>query len=158
MIDPVETMFNDFADATEQSLSRMGDQLRAFSAKIDALTTEQRSNPVPVSHPTIDTDTLVTRVAALVPTPQDGKDGKDGRDGADGLNSPEEIAAQIREATALHFRDFYQGVYKVGRSYQPGLAATWDGSVWISTRSTNAKPGTDDSWTLAVKRGRDAKR
>lgn len=53
----------------------------------------------------------------------------------------------------------YRGVYKQGSAYEKGDTVTWGGSLWHCNQSTTIKP--DDSenkhWTLAAKRGRDAK-
>ena len=51
---------------------------------------------------------------------------------------------------------YYKGVWQEG-AYQKNAAVTWGGSTWIAAKATETKPGLDDSWTLAVKRGRDAK-
>jgi hypothetical protein len=50
----------------------------------------------------------------------------------------------------------YLGVWKQGNTYSVGSFVTDHGSVWHASRATNLRPGSDDSWTLAVKRGRDA--
>jgi hypothetical protein len=34
---------------------------------------------------------------------------------------------------------------------------TSDGSIWHANQSTDTKPGTDNNWTLAVKKGRDGR-
>lgn len=50
-----------------------------------------------------------------------------------------------------------RGVFKSGTTYAPGDATTFGGSLWIAKRETDARPETDDSWRLAVKRGRDGR-
>ncbi|WP_084581778.1 hypothetical protein [Sphingomonas azotifigens] len=50
----------------------------------------------------------------------------------------------------------YRGVWREG-DYKAGDAVTWAGSLWIADADTAAKPETDTSWKLAVKRGRDAR-
>lgn len=91
-----------------------------------------------------------------------GPQGPAGDCGADGVGSVEEIRAiageLVRAAFVAHVRGFYQGVYRTGSDYTMGQATTWDGSMWVAARDTNSKPGADDSWILAVKRGRDGKR
>jgi hypothetical protein len=48
----------------------------------------------------------------------------------------------------------FVGVWRAGQSYEPGSLATHSGSLWHANRSTaGSRPGTDDSWVLAVKRG-----
>ena len=51
----------------------------------------------------------------------------------------------------------YCGVWSPVETYDKGDFCTHDGSVWHANASTRSKPGTDDSFTLAVKRGRDGK-
>ncbi len=52
--------------------------------------------------------------------------------------------------------DCYRGVWKSG-PHRKGDAVTWGGSLWIAQADTDAKPEADDSWKLAVKRGRDGR-
>ena len=52
----------------------------------------------------------------------------------------------------------YLGVHKTGETYSKGAVVTRAGSLWIARRKTGAMPGNDPAaWTLAVKRGRDAR-
>jgi hypothetical protein len=52
----------------------------------------------------------------------------------------------------------YLGVWRAGKSYQQGSLVTCDGSVWHCDRDHPLKPGLGNSgWTLAVKRGKDAR-
>lgn len=53
----------------------------------------------------------------------------------------------------------YKGVYRPDDSYTAHDTATWAGSLWhCNVTGTKAKPGDGSSdWTLAVKKGRDAK-
>lgn len=50
-----------------------------------------------------------------------------------------------------------KGVFKDGVLYKQGHAVTWGGSLWVCQGPTDARPGTDDTWRLAVKKGRDGK-
>lgn len=50
----------------------------------------------------------------------------------------------------------YQGVYRE-QEYQEGDTVTWAGSLWHCDKSTKEKPGASECWTLAAKRGADAK-
>jgi len=59
---------------------------------------------------------------------------------------------------SLPGRDFYRGVFEADTKYRTGDAVTYDGSMWFARRDTTSRPGTDDSWTLAVKKGRDGRR
>lgn len=52
----------------------------------------------------------------------------------------------------------YKGVHRDGEKYDAHDNVTWAGSQWTSTKSENTdKPGTNDSWTLCVKAGRNGK-
>lgn len=51
---------------------------------------------------------------------------------------------------------YYKEVW-TEQEYQKNASVTWGGSLWVATKATSEKPGVDDSWTLAAKRGRDAK-
>ena len=55
----------------------------------------------------------------------------------------------------------YHGPWLEGVNYKAGAAVTWSGSMWIARESTRAKPGQSSpesrAWTLAVKKGADAK-
>lgn len=53
----------------------------------------------------------------------------------------------------------YRGTFKSGEVYTPGDTVTWGGSLWHCDKQTQDKPGEHGSagWTLAAKRGRDAR-
>lgn len=51
----------------------------------------------------------------------------------------------------------YEGVHKEGNVYRKGQLVTHGGSMWHANRTTAHKPGQSDAWTLAVKRGKDAR-
>ncbi|TCL06905.1 phage gp6-like head-tail connector protein [Sodalis ligni] len=53
----------------------------------------------------------------------------------------------------------YRGVFKAGETYHAGDTVTWGGSLWHCDEPTADKPGENGSqgWTLAAKRGRDAR-
>ncbi len=52
----------------------------------------------------------------------------------------------------------FREAYKEGRAYRKGDMVVWGGSLWVTTKDTNAKPDTPDSgWMIAARRGRDAK-
>jgi len=54
----------------------------------------------------------------------------------------------------------YLGVYADSHhDYREGDVVTWSGSMWVARRSGPlATPGSDPgAWTLAVKRGKDAR-
>lgn len=104
-----------------------------------------------------------------IPKPRDGRDGKDGRDGLevkdfdieldeDGRNlviSLKRGDDRVERAIRLNHM-IYRGVWRKGR-YCAGDVVTWAGSAWVATKDTESKPGDDDTWRLAVKKGRDGK-
>lgn len=111
-------------------------------------------------------DTL-QRAVDRIPAPKDGRDGRDAFDLEDiqvGLADDDRtlILAFVRgeqrvERSIILHHPIYRGIYKAGEKYTRGDTVTWGGSTWIATRDTDAKPETDDSWKLSVKRGRDGK-
>jgi len=52
----------------------------------------------------------------------------------------------------------YDGPHEVGKRYVPGAFVSFDGSLWHCNEATTCRPGDGPQWTLAVKRGRDARR
>jgi hypothetical protein len=52
----------------------------------------------------------------------------------------------------------YRGVWKEGAVYVPGDTVTWGGSMWITDKPTEERPGAGKTaWQLCVKAGRDGK-
>ena len=51
----------------------------------------------------------------------------------------------------------YLGTHDPGEVYEPGDGVTHGGSLWVARARTSSKPGTDDTWTLAIKRGKDGR-
>lgn len=91
----------------------------------------------------------------------DGKDGEPGKDGAPGRDIDLEavrasIQEEVQKQVTAPLADAYKGVWKPG-AYKRGQLVTWGGSVWFAKGDTEAKPESDDTWTLIVKRGRDGK-
>jgi len=102
-----------------------------------------------------------------------GQDGIDGKNGDLGLgfddmevNLHEDgrtvvlsfARGDVRKAFEIGFPVVLdRGVFKDGQTYEPGDGVTWAGSWWIAQEKTESKPGTDPTWRLAVKRGRDGK-
>lgn len=87
--------------------------------------------------------------------PVDGRDGRDGRDA-----DPEFLRAAVRDEVkrqvSAPLADAYKGVWREG-AYKKGDAVTSAGSLFIAMDDTETRPGTDESWKLAVKKGRDGK-
>lgn len=70
----------------------------------------------------------------------------------------ESTQKQVREAIARAPVPTYKGVYDKDAEYQVGDMVTQDGSVWhCNAAVAGEKPGGNEFWTLAVKRGRDGK-
>jgi hypothetical protein len=52
----------------------------------------------------------------------------------------------------------YVGVFDEQRGYVPGEFTTLGGATWhCNAACVGIRPGTDESWTLAVKKGRDGR-
>lgn len=52
----------------------------------------------------------------------------------------------------------YRNIWREGNTYEHGDTVTWGGSLWHCNKSTDSKPGDgQECWTLAAKKGRDAK-
>jgi hypothetical protein len=52
----------------------------------------------------------------------------------------------------------YKGVWKESHGeYAKGHTVTQNGSLWVCLKATTDKPGSSDSWQLAVKKGTDGK-
>lgn len=66
----------------------------------------------------------------------------------------DDVKALLDRIKALEARPqaVYKGVWAEGE-YGHGDMVTQGGGLWHAQRSTDAKPGTDDSWKLAVKKG-----
>lgn len=81
------------------------------------------------------------------------------QDGAKGFRTVATLSSgmQIEKSIELPVT-VYRGVFKDGETYTAGDLATWGGSVWHCTESTDEKPSENSkAWTLAVKKGRDGK-
>lgn len=112
---------------------------------------------------------LIQRCIDRIEKPKDGVHGKDGRDAFDledvqlSLADDERtlVLAFVRgdvcvERSVVLTHPIYRGVWRDGQ-FSKGDSVTFGGSTWIATRATASKPELDDSWRLAVKRGRDGK-
>lgn len=115
-----------------------------------------------------------TRLESLPPGPPGpaGTPGKDGVPGKDGLGVGDlDVAYDGERSFTLRWtagdrvveRSFTvpvvldRGVFTAGKSYVPGDAVSYQGSVWIAQGETGDQPGTTKSWRLAVKHGRDGR-
>lgn len=106
---------------------------------------------------------------------RDGTDGSVGKDGRDGF-SLEDFDAELMDdgrTVLLSFAQgdtifkaemgipamIYRGVFKEGQEYERGDTVTWGGSLWhCDADKTTEKPDSAAKhWTLAAKKGRDAR-
>jgi hypothetical protein len=70
------------------------------------------------------------------------------------------VAALEEKVAALESRPApevlpYKGVWKSETAYIAGQFVTYDGSLWHANGLTYSRPGTDGTFTLAVKHGKD---
>lgn len=94
-----------------------------------------------------------------MPKPKDGKDGVTITD----FEFDGERRLRCRKADGQVVEVVFptiidRGIFTAERTggYERGDAVSFGGSTWFAQRSTKSRPGTDDSWRLAVKKGRDA--
>lgn len=106
---------------------------------------------------------------------RDGADGAAGKDGRDGFSLDEFDATLMDDGRTvlLSFAQgdtifkaemgipamIYRGVFKEGQEYERGDTVTWGGSLWhCDADKTTEKPDSAAKhWTLAAKKGRDAR-
>lgn len=83
---------------------------------------------------------------------------KDLCDLAANLPTQKQVREEVEAAVARAPVPTYKGVYDKDAEYQSGDMVTQDGSVWhCNAAVAGEKPGGNEFWTLAVKRGRDGK-
>lgn len=114
----------------------------------------------------------IEEVRALAREP--GPQGERGERGVDGLGFDDLEKFEDELSYGINFRrgdqvkelrwvkptlaDFYEGVWQEGVEYKRGKFVTWGGSLFITHKDTNTKPGVEGSdWQLGCKRGRDGK-
>jgi hypothetical protein len=110
---------------------------------------------------------LIQRTLDRIEKPKDGENGRDCIDLATFDVQVEDdfrtwrvsakAGEQLIERTVHVAVPVFQGVWKVGDEYKRGDIVGFGGSAFIAKRDTTAKPETDDSWQMFVKRGRDGK-
>ncbi len=112
---------------------------------------------------------VLQRCIDRIEKPKDGRDGKDGRDALDLEHFDIQMQDDERTIVVSLARGeksstkqivlshpIYRGIWRESE-YRKGDCVTFGGSSFIALRDTRAKPETDDSWRLFVKRGRDGK-
>lgn len=72
------------------------------------------------------------------------------------LLSPRLYALEQRVAEIERHPFRYSGAWEAG-SYDKGEFASHRGSLWFCHEPTSSRPGTDETWQLCVKKGRDGK-
>ncbi|MCW5758908.1 MAG: hypothetical protein KIS90_03975 [Phenylobacterium sp.] len=101
-----------------------------------------------------------------------GRDGKDGEPGPQGFGIDQfdieqpDLRTMVVSFTHGDTKESYElalggfvdrGGYKDGERYELGDVATWGGHLWLCQNPTSEKPGGNDDWRLAVRKGRDGK-
>jgi hypothetical protein len=88
-----------------------------------------------------------------------GDEGKEGQKGETGIKGePGEKGEKGQDGIITTKVAAYRDVWKESEEYELGDFVTWGGSLWhCNIEKTQEKPGTSETWTLAVKRGRDGK-
>jgi hypothetical protein len=66
------------------------------------------------------------------------------------------LEARVAQLEAALAERKYYGVWRE-RGYKAHNSVTHDGSVWIALEDTASRPGDDETWQLAVKKGRDGR-
>lgn len=100
-----------------------------------------------------------------------GKDGRNGKDGADGLGFDDLDVEYDGERTftfkwqrgdVVKTKSFHvptvidRGYWREGTKAQAGDAMTHEGTLWIATKDTDAKPCREsDAWRIGARKGRD---
>lgn len=103
------------------------------------------------------------KALAAMPVPRDGADGV----GFDDLSFEYdgERSLVLRFVKGDRVKEFPvplpiiidRGIYEADGAYVRGDAVTFGGALWICQADTDAKPGTNTDWRLAVKKGRDGR-
>lgn len=65
--------------------------------------------------------------------------------------------ADLKAAQSKTLADAFRGTWQPGSTYVRGSLAIWDGSLWLAMADTSSKCGSDDTWRMITKRGRDAR-
>ena len=157
----------------------VADAVKSATEPLAARLAQLEGQPVPATV----ADAMIDRTGDLIFIRSDGhkmavgnvigRDGKDGSDGRHGLSAEDVTASVLQDGRTVEFSlrqgeyeysfelsfpvPLYRGVFAEDQSYQTGDMVTWGGSLWHCNSATQAKPGGDDAWTLAVKKGRDGR-
>jgi hypothetical protein len=161
--DPVLAAFDDFATTAETQITQLRDELRNARTELQQMREEmtQLRAAAPLHGPPGPPGPQGERGADGAP----GDPGPAGERGADGIATREEIETLVRSSTDERWREYHarswvdldRGVWRNGETYQRADMATWDGNTWGAVRETTSQPGTDDSWRLIAKKGRDGR-
>lgn len=94
-----------------------------------------------------------------------GDAGPQGERGADGIATREELEMLVRsaveerhaEVVVRSLADLDRGTWRAGETYERSHLATWNGSTWMAVQNTTSQPGTDATWRIFAKAGRDGR-
>jgi hypothetical protein len=126
-------------DAYEMLGKAAAERFETYTAKLDAMIAKQE----------LHLERLTAQVERKLAEVKDGAPGEKGDRGEKGDPGNDGVITQKVAA--------YQGVWKEA-DYTLGDFVSHAGSIWhCNVDVTQAKPGTSEDWTLAVKRGRDGK-
>lgn len=115
---------------------------------------------------------IMTDGSTKVLGPVVGKDGERGKDGA--TFTLDDFDIEQTDERTLEFKflrgdtmhtfelefpvPIFREAWKEGRTYAKGDMVVWGGSLWATTKETDAKPDTEGSgWMIAARKGRDGK-
>jgi hypothetical protein len=102
---------------------------------------------------------LGEKAVAAMPRPRDGRDGP----GIDDVYlDGRALKWKMPDGSVKGFTipiPIYKGVFEDDGDYEVHDMVTFGGSVWVAVSAdcSKAKPGTNESWKLAVKKGRDGR-
>ena len=69
----------------------------------------------------------------------------------------EPLHRRIDELQAKQANWKYRGTFETGADYREGNFTTFQGSLWVCLADTFSEPGTDATWQLCCKRGKNAR-
>jgi len=75
----------------------------------------------------------------------------------DRIKALEKTVEEMKSAQTKTLADAFRGSWQPNTGYARGSLVVKDGGLWLSMADTTAKPGTDDSWRLVTKAGKDGR-
>jgi hypothetical protein len=157
--DPLQPILSEFLRAVRETMAGVNARLAKAEAEVVELRAAQALSrgvepregpPGPAGEP-----------GPAGPAGEPGPAGPPGERGADGIMTRDEAVALLEERFAAvvvqTLADWHRDTFVPGEAYERGNVVAWDGGTWVAMRQTKAKPGTDDSWKIVAKRGRDGR-